>query len=307
MIAFEQIGIAIGAGAFLLWVLSRSYVRVDEGHLAVLIAFGAVVREGKGLKLLPPGLHSKAPWHQARIVSMKEQNLDLSGEEGGRVAMAEDGTLLRFDSILRFVPTKKDLEAYLFGTRHRREHITGLFTCLLRNEIANFRSAPPEGGPVSQALARRTLEHGSYALIRRERQLLNKRIMEFVRDSIGANYGLDFSAVDLTDILPPDELANALNAVLSAQAEAEAQYARAEGDCQQRVLAAERGVEIAKARAKAAEIEITKLGEYLAQLSAQHTLRAYVARRRAEILSESRSIYYKAERSAPEHGNGRAR
>jgi regulator of protease activity HflC (stomatin/prohibitin superfamily) len=295
MIGFDELGFLIGAGAFLVWALSRSYVRVDEGHVAILVAFGAVVRDGKKPKLLGPGLHFKAPWHHHRIVSKKEQNLVLSGEEGGRMAMAEDGTLLRFDSILRFTPETDELEAYLFGTKHPHEHITGLFTCLLRNEIANFRAVAPEGGPVSVALAKKSIEAGSYALIRRERQVLNQRIATFVRESIGVKYGVRFSAVDLTDILPPDELADALNAVLTAQAEAEAHYARAEGDCQQRVLAAERGVEIAKARAQAAEIEITRLGEYLADLSSEKTLRAYVARRRAETLSQARTVYYKAE------------
>lgn len=307
MIAFEEVGLAVGACVFALWMIARSYVRVDEGNVAVLIAFGALVRDGKKPRVLGPGLHFKAPWYGHRIVATKEQHLELSGEDGGLVAMAEDGTLLRFDSILRFVPDGDDLESFLFSTKHPREHITGLFTCLLRNEIANFRQPDPMGGPVSQALARRTLDSGSYALIRRERQLLNRRIEEFVRDSIGARYGVSFHAVDLTDILPPDEIADALNAVLSAQADAEAQYARAEGDCQQRILAAEKGVEIAKARARAAEIEIQELGKFLAQLSHDQTLRAYVARRRAETLSEAKSIYYRSEQHEIAKSNGRMR
>ena len=41
------------------------------------------------------------------------------------------------------------------GLRTPLEHITGLFTCLLRNEIANFRAPAPaalEGGRVDFAL-----------------------------------------------------------------------------------------------------------------------------------------------------------
>jgi regulator of protease activity HflC (stomatin/prohibitin superfamily) len=288
----DLLAVIAGLSVFLLFTLSRCWFRVDEGSTVVLTSFGAALRDGKHLRTFPPGLHFKAPWQHAHHVSTKEQSLLLSGEEGGRTAMAEDGTVLRFDSILRYAPAKDELEAYLFGLKRRREHIVGLFTCLLRSEIANFRAPDPEGGPVTRALASRS-DGGSFALIRRERQLLNKRIESFVMDAIGANYGVHFSAVDLTDILPPDELADALNAVLTAHANADSLYARAESDCQQRMLAAERGVEIARERARAAELEIVTLGSYLAKLETSGVLDAYVARRRAEVLSEAKGVYLK--------------
>ena len=289
----DVIAIVIGLGLFTLWVLARSYFRVDEGGTAVLTSFGAALRDGKKLLTFGPGLHFKAPWQRAIHVSTKEQSLLLSGEQGGRTAMAEDGTVLRFDSILRFAPAKDDLEVYLFGLKRRREHIIGLFSCLLRSEIANFRAPDPPGGPVTRALASRS-DGGSFALIRRERQLLNKRIESFVMDAIGSSYGVHFSAVDLTDILPPDELADALNAVLTAHANADSLYARAESDCQQRMLAAERGIDIARERARAAELEIVTLGAFLAKLEHDGVLDAYVARRRAEVLSESKGLYFNA-------------
>ncbi len=287
----DQLAIAVGVVIFLLWVSARCWFRVDEGTTAVLTSFGAALRDGKRLRTFTPGLHFKMPWQHAQKVSMKEQSLLLSGEEGGRTAMAEDGTVLRFDSILRFSPAKDELEAYLFGLKRKREHIIGLFTCLLRSEIANFRAPDPPGGPVTRALASRS-DGGSYALIRRERQLLNKRIESFVMNVIGPSYGVTFSAVDLTDILPPDELADALNAVLSAHSAADALYAHAESDCQQRMLAAERGVEIARERARAAELEIFTLGTFLVDLSRNGVLSAYVARRRAEVLAESKSVLF---------------
>jgi len=104
-----------------------------------------------------------------------------------------------------------------------------------------------------------------------------------------------FNAVDLTDILPPDELADALNAVIQARSEADAAYARTEGESQQRELAAERGVEIAKARARAVETELDALGGYLAQLDEQGTLDLYVDRRRAEVTSEAKALYLRSE------------
>jgi regulator of protease activity HflC (stomatin/prohibitin superfamily) len=271
-------------------VAKRCSFRVEEGHSAVLTRFGAA-REVPGTKgallTYPPGLHFKWPWDKVHAVAMMEQSLDLSGEEGGRSAMAADGTRLRFDSILRFVPEQAQLSQFLFGLRAPMEHITGVFTCLLRNEIANFE--PAKDAP------RTKLDEGSYALIRRQRKLLNQRIEDFCKRRIGERYGVRFSAVDLTDILPPDELADALNAVMNAQAEAASLYARTEAECQQRVLAAGQGVEVARRRSEAAEREVTTLAGFLQELSSQGTLGLYVSRRRAEVLAQSRSLFFRSE------------
>lgn len=283
-------GLLIGLAAGIAWLLARSFFRVEQGELAVLTRWGAALRQAGDdaapIRTFGPGLHMKLPWDEVHRVPVMERSVDLSGEDGGRTAMAEDGTLLRFDSILRYQPVETELGAFLFGLRRPIEHVTGLFTCLLRNEIANFRKGPGES-PAPQGDA------GSYALIRSERKALNERIEAFAQRRIGPTYGIRFNAVDLTDILPPDELADALNTVIQARAEAEGQYARAEADCQQRLLAAERGVEIATARAKASEIEIDTLATYLAQLDQQGTLDLYVSRRRAEVTSEARAVYLK--------------
>jgi len=289
-------GIVVGAGVYGAYVLSRCFFRVEEGHLAVLTAFGAARTEadGKQLRTWGPGLHRKLPWEAAHDVPVMEQALELAGEKGGQTAMTGDGTLLRFDSTLRYVPVRDSLGHFLFGLRSPVEHITGLFTCLLRNEIANFRASAAGPETVSGAMAARVGEN-SYALIRRERRLLSQRIEDFCHEQIGRKYGVRFVGVDLTDVLPPDELASALNAVIAAQNESDAAYARAEGECQQRMLAAKRGVEIARARAAASETEILKLSDFLSELDRQNTLHLYVARRRAEVLSESRTVYLKGQ------------
>jgi regulator of protease activity HflC (stomatin/prohibitin superfamily) len=282
-------GILVGVALYGAYVLSRCFFQVEQGQLAVLTAFGRAVHapdDSQKLRTFGPGLHRKKPWEKVIQVPMMEQNLDLSGEEGGRTAMAEDGTLLRLDSILRYVPVEKELGHFLFGLRSPVEHITGLFTCLLRNEIANFRATPGKAVPTDE-------EPGSYALIRRERRELNGRIEEFCRNQIGQRYGVRFNAVDLTDVLPPDELADALNAVIQARSEADALYARSEADTQQRVLAAERGLAIARARGRAVETEIHTLGHYLRELAQQNTLQHYVDRRRAEVTSDARTVYLK--------------
>jgi len=281
-----ELGLVIGLFFYLLLLGYRSFFRIEQGYLGVLTTFGRAVVHEKDetrLKLFEAGLHFKMPWQAVHRVGVMEQNLDMSGEQGGRMAMAEDGTVLRFDSILRFVPDREQLYAFLFGMKAPLEHITGLFTCLLRNEIASFRGDRDKSD-----------DEGSYALIRRERRKLNERIEAFCRAEVGGRYGVTFNAVDLTDILPPDELADALNAVMNAKAEADEYYARAEADCQRQVLAAERGVEIAKARADAAEREIRTLAKYLEELRRDKTLSLYVARRRSEILSQSRTLFLRS-------------
>jgi regulator of protease activity HflC (stomatin/prohibitin superfamily) len=290
-------GIALGLVLYGVFVLYRCSFKVEEGHLAVLTTFGrAETTDGKKhLKTYGPGMHWKMPWQKAKDVSMKEQTLDLNAEEGGGTAMADDGTILRLDSFVRYVPVEKELYEFLFGLERPLDHIRGLFTCLLRNEIANFRGAATEAR-ASQTLTQRfdfAQQAGSYALIRRERKLLNEHIESFCQERIDDRYGVHFNAVDLADILPPDELAEALNAVIQANSEAEAMLFRAEGECQQRILAAERGVSIAKARSGAVEVEIRKLASYLAELDEKGVLDSYVARRKHEVLGESRALFLK--------------
>ncbi len=289
-----MMGLFVGIALYALVVLSRSVFKVEEGHVAVLVTFGrAETRADGSLLTHRPGLHWKKPWQHVIVVSTMEQTLDLGCETGGSTAMADDGTILRLDSFIRYVPVEAELHEYLFGLARPLPHITGLFTCLLRNEIANFRG---RGDGAAASLATRfdfSRQAGSYSLIRRERKLLNDRIHEFCREKIDDRYGVRFNAVDLADILPPDELADALNAVIQAQTEAEGRLFRAEGECQQRLLSAERGVEIARARSGAVELEIAKLASYLDDLDATGVLTDYVARRRREVLGEARVTYVK--------------
>ncbi len=288
-------GLGFGALLCVLVLAFRSSFRVEEGHLAVLVTFGrAETSDGKRkLVTFGPGLHSKMPWQSVRTVSMKEQNLDLNAEEGGGTAMAYDGTVLRLDSFVRYVPVEEVLYEHLFDVERPLEHITGLFTCLLRNEIANFRGREQDDAEPLSARFDFGGQAGSYALIRRERNLLNERIAKFCAAKIDNRYGVRFVAVDLADILPPDELAAALNAVMQAQSEAEAMLFRAEGECQQRILSAERGTQIARARANSVETEIVGLAKFLEELHARGVLDAYVERRRGEVSSESRALFLK--------------
>lgn len=278
-----------GLALAVLWSLRSGAVRVPEGHLAIITRFGAAERvAGGALRTRAPGLHLKWPWERVVLVSMKEQNIELSGE-GAIRTMAADGTALRLDASLRYRPNHAMLEQFLFGLQRPIEHVSTLFTCLLRNELANVQSvavAPTQS--VARALPE---EAGSYALIRRERGLLSARIADFCKARIGDEHGIEFNAVDLTDILPPDELRDALNAVMQAHTLAEAHHYRAESECRQKVLEARQGVSIAKARAQAAADELKTLGAALQTLHRRGVLEDYVRRRKAEVLAEAKLLY----------------
>ena len=59
------------------------------------------------------------------------------------------------------------------------------------------------------------------------------------------------------------------------------------------MLSAERGLSIASARSQAIEIEIVKIASFLTELDRNGVLDAYVARRRSEVTSESRTLFLK--------------
>ena len=284
-------GFFLGLALALAALASRAWFRVDEGHVAVLVRFGRAERVGDRLRLYGPGLHVRWPFEVPVVVATLERSLELSGEQRGRNAMTNDGTVLRFDSVLRYVVDEEGVERFLFGLREPLDHVTGVFTCLLRNEIANFGGASEVAAGLS--IPPRPVDAGSYALIRSERRRLNRQIDEFVRKRIGDRYGLRFVAVDLVDLLPPDELDEALNAVLHAQSAAERDYFRAEADASRRLLAADESVAIARARAEAEAKEISIIARTLAELDRRGVLAAYVSRRRAEVLSEARLSFVK--------------
>ena len=275
------LGIIIGIALFLVWKARDSYFRVEEGQVGVLCRFGAAKHGPDGaLALAGPGLHFKWPFEVAHIVSLREQLVTLGGESAEHV-MLNDGTVIRLQSMLRYAPRREGIAKYLFGLHHRKEHVAGLFSSLLRNEIANVKAAQGE------ALG------GAFAVVRKDRQLVNQRIADFARKQLNDRYGVDFQAVDITDIHPPDELADALNAVMSARAEADSMRFRAESECAQKVMAAERGVQIASAKAAAVESEIDVLGRHLGALHVAGVLPAYRARRKAEVWSEARTLFVK--------------
>lgn len=275
------LGILIGCALFALLVAGASMFRVNEGHVAVLTRFGAARPNLHG-----PGLHAKAPWDRALIVPTHEQTLAFVGEHDGLRILTADGTLLRFDCAVRWVPVVPELPRLLFDLTAPIPHVKDRFACILRAEVAAFEATTEQSAD--------WIRHaGSYATIRRDLSRLRDNIEAACARRIGSAYGVRFIAVDIVDILPPDDLADGLNAVIQAEAESAAAFYRSQGECQQRVLSAHSGVDIARAHALAAETELRTLGHHLGELDRNGTLADYVARRRDETLAESRTLYLK--------------
>lgn len=290
------VGIGIGLLTVCLVAFLFSSFKVEEGHLAVLTRFGAVLTEGEQplkskneidfvesriVKTYRPGFHLKKPWDKVHRFSIMERVIDLTGEDGGQHTLAADGTLLRIDAKIRFVPLSNNYYSYLFEFKNPVAHLREMFTCLLRNEIANFSSGSTEKFDFI----------GSYSQIRRDRSMLNQQMDLFYRDNIGSKYGVQFKHTDLIDILPPPELDNALNAIQNAQTESDTIYARAEANSRQRMAAAEQGLEIAKIKAEATAIEILTLAETIKKLMAEGQWQQYLQHRKIEILGDSRLTF----------------
>lgn len=283
------LGLLIGVALFVWWMAKDCFVLVAEGQVAVITRFGAAKKNPDGsLKLHEPGFHFKWAFEEAKVVSLREQLITLGADGGAEPMMLNDGTVIRLHANLRYAPQRDGIMKYLFGLHHRKEHVAGLFSSLLRNEVANVKAAPATGSidKLDEDL------NNAFALVRRDRKLLNDRIADFARTQL-RDYGVVFQSVDITDLHPPDELADALNAVMSARAEADSMRFRSQSECAQRVMAAERGVEIATAKAAGVEVEIDELGHHLAALDQAGVLDAYVERRKVEVLSDAKTVYLK--------------
>jgi regulator of protease activity HflC (stomatin/prohibitin superfamily) len=271
------IGLLIGAALVALYAFVRAGFRVDNGNLAVLTVFGRFVREGKAVKTFGPGLHWKAPWTQPIVVSLAERSLALGDKGASLEALASDGTRIRVNARLRFRVRGDGLAEFLADNKDAVEHLAGMFRLTVREQIARFD--------------KRIEELSAYTSLRLRMHELQQAIEDAMKDAALREYGVDVVSVDLLQIDPPEELVDALNAVITAESEANALVSRTELQAQQRLLSAEQAVAIANAHALATEAGIRTVGVELETLADQGVLREYVARRLDEVLGESRRVY----------------
>ena len=289
----EQIflGFVLGFMVYLIFTLRKIFFQVQEGHIATIISFGkakSIDSSKVNLKIYNSGLHLKFPWEKIKKISIKEQILDLTMSENATMLMTTDGTLLKIEAKLRYTPLLNNIYSLLFSMEKPKDHIKNFFNGLMHQEIGKFSNAK-----VLSSDKDIQLRKGSYAILRTERSNLNLQINELCSDKFREHYGFQFEGIDIIDILPPEELAQALNAVIHAQTEAEKNFALKEAECEQKLLAAKKGIEIAKSKAKSVKAEILTQAKILEKLSEVGTLQEYIQRREIEVYSEAKLSYVK--------------
>ena len=160
-----------------------------------------------------------------------------------------------------------------------------MFSCIIRNEIANF-DQKVEG---NEDLL------GAYYMIRRERELLNRRVDSACTEQFAKSCGIQFSGLDLIDILPPHELESALNGIQSAKTSAATMFAKAEADSRQKILAAKENVEIERLRAESMVQELNTIVTHIEGSLKNNTIEKYLTHRRTELLGDSKFIFLQKE------------
>lgn len=271
-------GLGAGAALVLLFLFWRSGFRVDNGSVAVLSVFGRFSRGADHkLRTFGPGLHWKAPWALPIQVSLAERSIALADQASAIEALSPDGTRIRVNARLRFRVDPARVDVFLADAKDAVEHLGGLFRVALREQIARFEQRPED--------------LSAYTALRLRMNELQTRTQDALKQAALAEYGIEIISVDLLQIDPPEELVDALNAVITAESEANALVARTELQSQQRTLAAEQAVAIANARALAQEAEIRTVGDELTALADHGVLKDYVARRKIEVLGGSRRVY----------------
>jgi len=272
------LGGLIGFGIVLFYLFIRAGFRVDNGTIAVLTVFGRFVRERGGeVRTFGPGLHWKAPWAQSIDVSLAERSLAFGEKVAQIEALAADGTRIRVNARLRFRVLPDRAARFLADAKDAVEHLAGLFQVTVREQVARFEQ--------------RREELSAYTSLRLRMNELQSKVQDAMKQAALDEYGIQVVSVDLLQIEPPEELVDALNAVITAESEANALVSRTELSAQQRVLSAEQAVEIANARALASEVEIRTVGAELATLADQGVLKDYVQRRKIEVLGGSSRVY----------------
>ncbi|MBW8383458.1 MAG: SPFH/Band 7/PHB domain protein [Youngiibacter sp.] len=210
------IGFAILA-LIILIVLLTSIKVVNTGYVFVLERFGQFYR------VLQPGWHVIIPFADfvRRRISMKQQILDIQPQN----VITKDNVKISVDNVIFYqVLNAKDavynIENYVSG--------------IMYSTITNMRNI----------IGDMTLDE---VLVGRDK--INQKLLSIV-DSITDAYGIKILSVEIKNIVPPEEIQNAMEkqmkaerekraAILIAEGDRNSSIARAEGEKQSNILRAE--------------------------------------------------------------------
>ena len=200
-------------------IVSQSYAFVIE-------------RLGKYQGTWQTGLHLKIPFIDriAKKVSLKEQVIDFPPQP----VITKDNVTMQIDTVVYFQIT--DPKLYTYGIERPISAIENLSATTLRNIIGDME-----------------LDHTLTS-----RDVINSKIRVILDEATDA-WGIKVNRVELKNIIPPQEIQNAMEKQMKAERERRAKILDAEGEKRSAILIAEGHKESAILRADA--IKETKIRE----------------------------------------------
>ena len=190
----------------LLLVLIKNVVIVRQSRAYVIERLGAFHA------VWGVGIHFKLPFIErvAKVVSLKEQVVDFAPQP----VITKDHVTMQIDTVIYFQIT--DPKLYTYGVEHPMNAIENLTATTLRNIIGEME--------LDQSLT--------------SRDTINAK-MRAILDEATDPWGIKVNRVELKNIIPPQEIQNAMEKQMKAERERRESILQAEGQKQSQILVAE--------------------------------------------------------------------
>jgi len=255
----------------------------------------------------PGGPYFKLPWERVYKVSVATETMNMAfdpespgANRNGTVleAVTKDQLNTGLNGQIRYRVSEQNLYAYVFGVKQPLVHVSGFFTSILRERIANFEapehSAAAGLGGESEAMA--SVVRGiSINDLRKNLRDINEHMDRECRSSV-ARYGVQLDASLITEIEPPPEVESALAAINTAHNHVSSEISLAQAAADQKIVQSRRAVEIETLRAEAEVLPLMELARQLEALK-QHgpgALGAYLRNLRIGLLGRAKSLFVEA-------------
>lgn len=255
----------------------------------------------------PGGPYFKLPWEKIYKVSVATETMNMafdpespSANKNGTVleAVTKDQLNTGLNGQIRYRVSEQNLYAYVFGVKHPLVHVSGFFTSILRERIANFEA--PEhhaaAGLSEESEAVASVVRGiSINDLRKNLRDINEHMDRECRSSV-ARYGVQLDASLITEIDPPPEVESALAAINTAHNHVSSEISLAQAAADQKIVQSRRAVEIETLRAEAEVLPLVELARQLEALK-QHgpgALGAYLRNLRIGLLGRAKSLFVEA-------------
>ena len=211
--------IIISVVAFILLIVLISNIRIVKQTEKVIVERLGAYRTTWGV-----GIHMKLPFFDrvALKVSMKEQVKDFEPQS----VITKDNVTMQIDTVVFFVVT--DAKLYAYGVENPMNAINYLSATTLRNIIGELA--------LDECLT--------------SREIINEK-MRLILDEATDPWGIKVNRVEVKNILPPQDIREAMEKQMRAEREKREKILLAEGTKQSAILVAEGEKESAILRAEA--------------------------------------------------------